>query len=184
MNIKNIFRHIYYYKYYSKFRKCGKNVKLSKQGIIARPEEISFGDNIFIGPRFLISGRDLKFGNNILIGPNLVIECDDHVFDRIGRPMFEYSSKRNIGGVNIENDVWMGANVTVLRDVTVGEGSVVGACSLITKNILPYTIAFGSPAKSNKLRFTPNHLKQHLNQIDSLYDYDQLMELYNIGDLL
>jgi acetyltransferase-like isoleucine patch superfamily enzyme len=184
MIIKDILRRFYYYRYYSKFKKCGKNVNLARQGIIARPEEISFGSNVFIGPRFLISARNLIIGNNILIGPNLVIECDDHIFDRIGLTMFDYSSEQSHSGVSIEDDVWIGANVTILKSVTVSEGSVIGANSLLTNDTLPYSISFGCPARLKKMRFSPEELEKHLLQVKSKYSYSHLVKLYQNYDFL
>ena len=51
------------------------------------------------------------------------------------------------GGVEIEDDVWLGAHVVVLDGVKIGRGSVIGACSLVTKDVPPYSIAYGVPAK-------------------------------------
>ncbi len=184
MKIKEIIRYIYYYGYYSKFNKCGRGVNLARHGIIVRPEEMSVGDNVYIGPRFMISAWGLTLGSNILIGPNLVIMCENHLFDKVGRPMFDYSLDKNIVGVDIEDDVWIGANVTILKGVTIGEGSVVGACSLLTKSILPYTISFGNPASEVKLRFTPEELKKHLHVVNSSYNLDDLIEQYKGNNLL
>lgn len=65
------------------------------------------------------------------------------------------------GDINIGNDVWIGANATILDGITIGDGAVIAAGSVVTKDVLPYRIVGGNPAKVIKLRFTED-------QIDSL----------------
>lgn len=161
--MKNIFRTLYYLRSYFKFRKKGANLLLSKGGTFIRPEEISFGNNVFIASNFHISARNLVFGSDIMIGPNLVIECDNHIYDKIGLTMFQTRSERKISGVTINNDVWIGANVTILPGVNIGEGSIIGAGSVVTKAIPPYSICVGNPCRKIKDRFTEKELIQHLN---------------------
>jgi acetyltransferase-like isoleucine patch superfamily enzyme len=62
----------------------------------------------------------------------------------------------------VGNDVWIGCNSTILRGVTIGDGAVIGANSLVTKNIPPYAIAVGSPAKIIKYRFDKNIIEMLL----------------------
>jgi acetyltransferase-like isoleucine patch superfamily enzyme len=157
-----------------KFRACGKRIWLGPHGRFCRPQEISFGSNVFIGEGFHISARDLKFGSNIMIGPRLLIECDDHVFDEVGIAMFENRSKREVGSVTVEDDVWMGANVTLLKGVTVGEGSVIGANSVATKAIPPYAIAVGAPCRAIRPRFSFEQLQEHLCRVGSKYTTDTI----------
>jgi acetyltransferase-like isoleucine patch superfamily enzyme len=64
-------------------------------------------------------------------------------------------------GVIIEDDVWIGARAIVLRGVTIGRGAIVGAGSLVTKNIPPYAIAVGSPAKTIKFRWDVETILEH-----------------------
>lgn len=63
--------------------------------------------------------------------------------------------------VIIEDDVWCGANVTILKGVTIGRGSVVAAGAVVTKSFPPYSIIGGVPAKLLKMRFTPEEIEQH-----------------------
>ena len=165
--LKSLKSRIRYPSEFLKFKRCGRNLWLGSKGCIARPEEVSFGDNVFINKGFHISARNLTFGNDIMIGPNLVIECDDHVFNEVGVTMFENRNQRKIGSVTIENDVWMGANVTVLKGVVIGEGSVVGAHSVVTKNIPPYTVCVGAPCRPVKTRFPSDRLEDHLRLVGS-----------------
>jgi acetyltransferase-like isoleucine patch superfamily enzyme len=163
--MKRILRYLYYLKSYLKFKARGRNLILSKGGTFVRPEEVSFGNNVFISSNFYISARNLVFKNNIMIGPNLVIECDNHIYNEVGKVMFDIREKRNISSVLIENDVWIGANVTILSGVTIGEGTIIGAGSVVTKSQPKYSICVGNPCKPIKKRFTEEELKIHLEKI-------------------
>ena len=107
-----------------------------------------------------------------MVGPNLVIECNNHKFNRVGIPMYKYRDDKINGYVSIEDDVWIGANVTILKNITIREGAVVGACSLVTKDILPYSISYGIPAKAHWMRFEPKELREHLSKVNSKYNYN------------
>ena len=63
--------------------------------------------------------------------------------------------------VVFEGDNWIGANATVLRGVTVGEGAVIAAGAVVTRDVPPYAIVGGVPAKVLKMRFTEEEIKQH-----------------------
>lgn len=165
--MKKLLRRIYYLKSHLKFKAAGKNLIFSTGGKFIRPKEISFGNNVFISNNFHISARNLTFGSNIMIGPNLVIECDDHKYNVVGKLMFELQKERTGNFVAIEDDVWLGAAVTILKNVTIGEGAIVGAGSIVTKSVPPYTIAVGNPCKPIKTRFTPSDLENHLSQVNS-----------------
>ena len=78
-----------------------------------------------------------------------------------------------VGGVDvcgrpvvIEDDVWCGANVTILKGVTIGHGSVVAAGAVVTKSFPPYSIIGGIPAKLLKMRFTEEEIKEHERMLD------------------
>jgi acetyltransferase-like isoleucine patch superfamily enzyme len=118
-----------------------------------------------------------------MIGPGLIIECDNHVFNHIGKTMFETRNQREIGFVNIENDVWIGANVLILPNVNIGEGSVVGAGSVITKSLPPYSICVGIPCKPIKTRFSKDHLSEHLKLINSQKTIDSVLHEWDINKL-
>lgn len=160
--IRNVFQRIYYFKLYLKSTSLGSNIKLSRGGTFAHPNEIIMGNNIFISEQFHISAYKLKLHNNIIIGPNLVIECSNHKYNIVGKSMFEVASDKIYKGVEIENDVWIGANVTILSGVKISEGCIIGAGSVVTKTIPPYSIAVGIPCKPIKARFSEHELHEHL----------------------
>lgn len=107
--------------------------------------KIQIGSHCYIN-RFTIldASKDITIGNGVMIGPNCYITDHDHGMDpekSIGEQELVEAPTR------IGNDVWLGANVTVLKGVEIGDGSVIGAGSVVTKDVPPNVIAAGSPAK-------------------------------------
>lgn len=80
-----------------------------------------------------------------MVGPNLLIECTNHKVDLVGKTLSKESANKIKGSVTIENDIWLGSNVTNLPDVIVSEGCVIGAGSIMTKTLPPYSICIGIP---------------------------------------
>lgn len=167
MFLREIIRRLVYARVFFRMKAHGKNICLSMGGVIKRPEELELGDNVFISRNFHISAQSMRIGNNVMIGPNFLAECDNHVFDRVGVTMFSIKNSRNIAGITIEDDVWIGGNVTLLKGVTIAEGCVIGAGSIVTKCMPPYSICFGVPCHPIKPRFQAIQLKEHLEIINS-----------------
>lgn len=159
-------------------RRMGRNNELGPDGRFIRPNQIYLGDNIYIAPKFHISARNLSIGNNVLIGPNLLLECDDHIFQNIGKTIWSTRDFRKIGSVKIEDDVWIGGNVTILKDVIIGEGSIIGASSVITKSLPPYSICVGTPCRPIKARFNTEELARHLPLVKSQYSVNTVSDLW------
>jgi acetyltransferase-like isoleucine patch superfamily enzyme len=113
-----------------------------------------------------------------MFGPEVMIIGGDINFTKAGY----YMRFVKEGGINlpvtIEDDVWIGARTTILKGVNIGEGSIIGAASLVTKNIIPYTIKVGNPAKPIKTRFPKIKLQEHLRLVNSNYEYDELINIY------
>ncbi len=184
MLIKELFRKIYYFKIYFRLKSKGKNIRLSKGGNINRPEELSIGSNVFIAKDFQISARNMYIGNNVMIGPFFLAECDDHVFDKVGISLYENRKQRRISGIIIENDVWIGGHVTLLKGVKIAEGCIIGAGSVVTKSCIPYTINFGNPCKLYKSRFSVENLEIHLQKVDSIYSLNEIILMWKQNKII
>lgn len=103
---------------------------------------ISIGDNFFsnFNTVFIDCSR-IVIGNNVMFGPNCCIDGASHPTDSIRRNAgFEYAYP-----ITIENDVWLGSGVHIMPGVTIGRGCVIGAGSIVTKDIPPYSLAVGNP---------------------------------------
>ncbi len=112
---------------------------------------IKIGNHVGIGMRAFLGGfGGIEIGDRCIIAHDLSIHSDNHNFDQVNTSIkYQGSTKQK---VVIESDCWLGANVTVLGGVTIGEGAVIGAGSIVTKDIPPYSVAVGAPAKVIKSR--------------------------------
>ena len=128
------------------FRVCP-DVKLFSQnnGLII------IGNNFFANYNCFISSKKsiIRIGDNCLLGPDVTILNTNHVFlkNKLIRDQEEISSPIIIG-----NDVWIGAKAIILPGVTIGDGAVIAAGSLVNKDVASYTIVGGVPAKKIKNR--------------------------------
>ena len=113
---------------------------------LVSPSGIRIGHNSIIGDRCVLDGRsNLIIGNNVNIGGDTHIHTMEH---DINSPTFA-----SIGGpVNIGDNVYLGTNVIILPDVTIGEGAVVASGAVVTKDVEPWTLVGGVPAKFIKKR--------------------------------
>ena len=112
---------------------------------------IYIGENTYIAPGVCISGPgDICIGKNCMIASHSGIYANNHLFTDLSIPIREQGITRE--GIIIENNCWLGHGVTVLDGVTIGEGSIIGAGAVVNKDIPPYSIAVGVPAKVIKHR--------------------------------
>jgi len=108
---------------------------------------IEIGDNTFIGPYTCIGGPgNVKIGKHCLIAAHVGIVANNHVFsDPVQNIRDQGVTKK---GIEIGDDCWLGYGVKVLDGVTIGKGSVIGAGAVVTKDLPPYSVAVGVPAKA------------------------------------
>lgn len=126
---------------------------------------IEIGNNVNIGPNVILYSvyKKIVFGNNVLLGPGVTMVSGDHSIRKIGIPIIDNHEKlpEDDADIIIEDEVWIGANVTVLKGVVIGRGSVVAAGAVLTKSFPPYSIIGGVPAKIIGLRFSKDQIKEH-----------------------
>lgn len=123
------------------------NLARTKKSIIRTYNSSAFiqiGDNTGINGSVIASAEKIIIGKDVLIGYNCYI-CDtnNHVIDPIER----HTGKPETGPIKIGDNVWLGLNVVVLRGVTIGENSIIGANSLVLADIPPNVIAMGNPCR-------------------------------------
>ena len=94
-------------------------------------------------------GGEISMGRNILVGPNVVIRTANHNFNDKDRPINEQG--HNYANIKVADNVWIGANSVILGGVTIGKGAVIAAGAVVNKNVEPFTIVGGVPAKVLKL---------------------------------
>lgn len=170
--------HVYFFElgkirtkfYTSMMAKAGKNIFIFPPFHCPSPEGISLGDNINISQNCTISGTGgVSIGNFVMIGPNTCIISSNHGFLQENIPMVRQKPLR--APIKIADDVWIGANAIILSGVTIGQGAIVGAGAIVTKDVSPYSIVVGNPAKLIRKRFTAEKIKKLLSLDSALYKY-------------
>jgi maltose O-acetyltransferase len=132
------------------FKSYGKNVMIDYKTFFRYMSGIKIGNNVSInrGCEFFTSanlGTTIDIKNNVTFSPHVKIYSAGHDYRYLDLP-------DTSGNVTIEQYVWIGANSIILQGVTIGEYSVVSANSVVTKDIPPYSIVAGIPAKIIKKR--------------------------------
>lgn len=168
----------------------GRNVVI---GMFSDLQNVNIGDFTYIAGRSKLS--NVKIGSYTSIAKGLNAGFGNHPIKRFSTsPIFhsidnvfkkKYINSNNfesIKEINIGNDVWIGLNVTLLDGVNIGDGSIIAAGAVVTKDVLPYSIVGGVPAKLIKMRF--DHETKNILQ-NSRWWIKQPNEVINIlGDLI
>jgi lipopolysaccharide transport system ATP-binding protein len=151
------------------------NLRRLTNNFFDKRSKISIGKHTYGRPNVLSYGSTSKLciGKFCSIGKKVTIILNaEHRHDWVSTfpfPAFirwnykdsEYLSSK--GDIIIGNDVWIGYGVTILSGVKIGDGAIIGANSLVTKDVEPYTIIGGNPAKVIKKRFSDRQIKNLLN---------------------
>ena len=155
----------------------GNNVVIDDRCVLSAIQDegrISMGNDVFAGCNTIIRtrGRTLTIGTGTRIGSNCIVATDSslelgndvligayaylcgggsHDFDRKDVPiLIQGCTKR--GGIVVGNGVWIGAHTTVLDGVSIGEGAIVGANSMVKEDLPPFSVSYGSPARVARYR--------------------------------
>lgn len=122
-------------------------VTLSDGAILATyGGSIEIQPNAYVGPYCVLYGHGgLVIGRNCMIGAHTVIVPANHGFSRTDLPMNAQPLTRE--GITIGDDVWIGAGCQVLDGVRIGNGAVIGAGSVVTRDLEPFSVAVGVPAR-------------------------------------
>lgn len=133
--------------------RLGNNVSIHRNTIIECTgvirnlgEGLEIGNNVGIAQNCFIQVRGkVKIGNDVMFGPGVSIFSEEHGFSDVGVPMVEQPEIRK--GVTIESNVWIGTRAVILDGVTIGEGSIVAAGSIVRESVPQYSIVAGIPGK-------------------------------------
>ena len=112
---------------------------------------VSIDANSYIGMNTVVDGvGSVLIGKNVLIANSCSINSTQHKFDNLDLPIIKQPTQKT--QIKIEDNVWIGARTVILPGVVIGEGSVVGAGSVVTKNVEPFSVVVGVPAKTLRSR--------------------------------
>ena len=152
-------------------KSCGKKVYIGERFRV-NAKRVSIGDYSSIGTDayILCTHADVTIGHHVLIAQGLRIITGRHRYNIVGRYIRDITEdeKESIDDlpIIIEDDVWIASNVTILRGLTIGRGAIVGSGSVVTKDVEPYSIVAGNPAKKIKERFSKEEIKEHNKLFD------------------
>lgn len=140
------------------FAECGKKVTVMQGGQYTY-ENIYLGNNVYLGPNltFMSTRAKIYIGDHVMFAPGTFVITGNHRIDIPGRYMdtITDAEKRieDDQDVVFKGDNWIGAGAIILKGVTIGEGAVISAGAVVTKDVPPYSIVAGVPAKVVKMRF-------------------------------
>lgn len=123
---------------------CGERV------FIENPVHMSYGSHVHLGERFyanfnlvIVDDMDVYIGDQVMIGPNVTITTTGHPVYPLYRQLAAHFSLP----IHIGNNVWIGANSVILPGVTIGDNTVIGAGSIVTRDIPDHVVAVGNPCR-------------------------------------
>lgn len=157
---------------YRRFVSAGRRFTCGRGTIFFAQNRIVIGENVYFG-RYCNIECDANIGNEVLIANNVgFVGKHDHAFRTVGVPVRSAPSVRDAGyvlpegqrGIVVEDDVWIGYGATVLSGVKIGEGAIVAACSLVTRDVEPFSIVAGVPARKVGMRFEKGEIEQHVRR--------------------
>jgi len=148
-----------------KFKLCGNKVIFDPLSSNLSYKSICLGNNVFIAPQawFRSDCGGIYIGDNVMFGPKVQIYGGNHIFNIIGNNLNENhkGASHKDEDVHIKSDVWIGGSAIILTGITIGRGAIIGAGSVVTKNIPAYSVAAGNPCKVIKSRFTEGEIIKH-----------------------
>lgn len=134
------------YYFTQQLKSCGNNCNFYYPFRVEEPSQLEVGSGVSIGTYVhMWCQAGVSIGNHVFIGSHAAITSVTHDYNRATLP--------NIGKpIVIEDGVWIGTHAIIMPGVTVGKGAVVGANSVVTRDVEPYSIVIGSPARHYKYR--------------------------------
>lgn len=143
----------------------GRNVQIrpsSYYGVGHIGAGLEIGENSSIGPNgFIGCAGKVSIGKQVMIGPNVTIIAENHNFKNKTVAIKKQGVIQK--GIIIDDDVWIGANVTILDGVHIQSGVVIGANTLVTKNVSENTIIFNHRSRTEKNRYSEKMKGIHIN---------------------
>ena len=160
--------------FYNKFVHVGNNTFVDKHSK-GNFKNVSIGDNSYIGSGVFFNSLLAKvvIGNHACIADDVLFITGNHKIDVVGEYIINNKKNENDKTLDedivVEDDVWIGSRAIILKGVTIHEGAIVGAGSVVTKDVPAYSIVGGNPAKVIKQRFTDEQIVDHKRLIKERY---------------
>jgi maltose O-acetyltransferase len=136
------------------FVSCGRAARINVGAMFGTGCKINIGDNSSLGPYSWVA-NDTQIGNDVMMAPYVIILSGSHNFDRTDITMREQGAPPP-QKIVIGNDVWIGTRSIILPGVNVGHHSIIGAGSVVTKDVPDWAIVAGNPASIIRYRVNEN----------------------------
>lgn len=173
--IGKIFKRIKMVVYRQLFKRCGRNFNFDPNGTYSF-NTISVGDDVFIGhgASFIAAKSFIEIGSKVMFGPNVTIRGGNHSSHIIGKFMTDYCEQDKLPEddqpVFISDDVWVGTGVIILKGVKIGRGAIIAAGAVVVKDVEPYSVVGGVPAKFIKYRWSKENIEIHEQRLSDHYN--------------
>lgn len=137
--------------------------------------KVSVGDFSSIGHHVFFNAlrKEIIIGNYVMVAPYVMFITQNHDFSVVGLPMrdtgYPIASDNCYKEIIVEDDVWIGSHAIILKGVTIHKGAVIAAGAIVTKDVPPYAIVGGIPAKIIKFRFNEIQILEHEKLISQKY---------------
>jgi acetyltransferase-like isoleucine patch superfamily enzyme len=148
------------------FAAYGRNFRFDPAGTYSFAT-IHVGNDVSLGMRPTLNATrsTIRIGNRVMFGPEVVIRGGNHTTTLVGRFMSDITELEKCPeddrDVVIEDDVWVGTRAIILHGVRIGRGSIVGAGAVVTRNVPPYSIVGGVPARVIRFRWDVETILRH-----------------------
>lgn len=130
--------------------KLGRNVSFGRAADLRPPAYAHFSDNVSVGKNLTVE-TNLKVGSDSLISSNVSFVGNDHLFDDSADTVY-FAGRSTASTINLQGDNLIGFGVIVVGNVTIGKGCIVGAGSIVTRDLPSYTVCVGIPAQPIRKR--------------------------------
>lgn len=140
---------IRYYVCRNLLKRCGENVNIEHGADIGGGGHLEIGDNSGIGVNCFV--KKAIIGANVMMGPEVVFLINNHDFSEPDTPLTE-TGTIEFDPVFIDDNVWIGTRSIILPGKKIGKNAIIGAGSVVTKDVPPYAIVGGNPAKTIRYR--------------------------------
>lgn len=171
------FRYLYF-RYIIGFNNISNTSYISTNARISK--DIVMNDFSYVGPNCLLY-KKITIGKFSMIANNVSIIGQDHIWKNSSLPIIFSGRPLNFKETIIGKDVWVGAHSIIKTGIKIGDGSIIAMGSVVTKDIPPYSIYGGNPAKFIKMRFNRQQIKEHKIMLEQniINHYDLLANKLN-----
>ncbi|MDD4720626.1 MAG: acyltransferase [Bacteroides sp.] len=170
----------------SKFAYIADSALVTPPTFFGNKSNIFIGENVGIGPKCFISATNAKFiiNGNCAIAEGFTVHTGNHA-NVLGKFVTDINESNKPKGydkdVIVDKDVWIGCNVTLLSGVHIGRGAIVAAGAVVSRDIPPYSVAGGIPARIIKFRWTIDEIIEHESMLypeEERIPRDELIEIF------